>query len=74
MFNPLAKVCPESSSEACRYHESIKKNKYEQRITEVDKATFCPLVFACTSGAGPSALKALKQRAAKLSAKRGHLR
>ena len=52
IFNQLAKSCPESSSEAYKYHESIKKNKYEQRITEVAKATFRPLVFACTVGAG----------------------
>ena len=32
-FNPLAKSYPESSSEAYKYHESLKKNKYEQRIT-----------------------------------------
>ena len=47
IFNPLSKICPESSSEAYKYHESIKKNKYKQSITEVEKATFCPLVFAC---------------------------
>ena len=67
IFKPLAKSCPESSSEAYTYHESIKRNKYEQRITEVEIATSCPLVFACTSGAGPSASKALKQLASKLS-------
>ena len=70
IFNPLAKSCPESSSEAYKYHESIKKSKYEQRITEVEKATFCPLVFACTGGAGPSASKTLKQLASKLSARK----
>ena len=47
-----------------------KSNKYEQRITEVEKATFCPLIFACTGGAGPSASKALKQLASKLSARK----
>ena len=70
IFNPLAKICPESSSEAYKYHESIKKNKWEQRVTEVEKATFCPLVFACTGGAGPSASNALKQLASKLSARK----
>ena len=52
IFIPLAKSCPESSSEAYKYHESIKK--YEQRLTEVEKATFCPL----------------KQLASKLSARK----
>ena len=54
IFIPLAKSCPESSSEAYKYHESIKKNKYEQRLTEVEKGTFCPL----------------KQLASKLSARK----
>ena len=30
IFNSLAKSCPESSSEAYKYHESIKKNKYNK--------------------------------------------
>ena len=37
---------------------------------QVEKATFCALVFACTGGAGPSASKALKQVASKLSARK----
>ena len=37
------------------FPESIKKNKYEQRVIDVEKATFCPTVFACNGGAGPSA-------------------
>ena len=49
IFKSLAKICPESSNEDYKYHEYIKKNKHEQRITEVEKATFCPIVFACTA-------------------------
>ena len=30
IFNPLAKSCLESSSEAQNHHESVKKEKYEQ--------------------------------------------
>ena len=60
----------ESSTEAYFYHESIKKNKYEQRITEVEKERFCPRVFACSGGAGPSASKALETLASKLSARK----
>ena len=69
IFNPQAKSCPESSSEAYKCHESVKKRTYEKRIIEVEKATFCSLVFACTGGAYPSASKALKQLASKLSAR-----
>ena len=47
----------------------MKKNKYVQRVTGWE-STFCPLVFACTGGAGPSALKALKQLASDLSARK----
>ena len=67
IFNSPAKICPKNSIEAYKYHESIKKNKFELRITEVEKATFCPLVLSCSGGAGPSASKALKQLALKLS-------
>ena len=46
------------------------KKIYEQREIDVEKATFCPLVLACTDGAGPSAAKPLKQLASKLSARK----
>ena len=70
IFNLLAKICPESSSEAYKYLESIKKKKYEKRVTEVEKAKFCPLVLACTVEAGQSSSKALKQLASNLSARK----
>ena len=41
IFNQQLNNCPESSSEAYMYQESIKMSTYEQRITEVEKATFC---------------------------------
>ena len=53
VFNPYAKICPRSKPGSYKYHESIKKLKYEQRIIEVEKATFCPLIFSCTGGDGP---------------------
>ena len=70
-----AKSGPERISESYKYHESIWKNKYEQRITEVKNEIFCPLTFACTGGDGSSASKALKQLTSKLRAlKRGLVR
>ena len=51
-------------------HESIKKEKYEQRVIDVEHSTFNLLVFACTVCAGPTATRALKQIAAKISEKR----
>ena len=70
VFNPQAKTCPESSSDAYKYLESFKKNKYEQRITGFEIAIFCPLFIACTSGAGRSASKARKHPASKFSAQK----
>ena len=57
-------------SDAYKYHESIKENKYEQRKNEVGKAIFCPLVFTGTGGASPAASKALKQLSSTLSARK----
>ena len=62
VFNPYAKSCPRSIPDSYKYHESIKKLKYEQRIIDVEKATFCPLIFSCTGGAGTSASKAIRDR------------
>lgn len=71
IFNPLAKTCPKTILDAYKYHESIKKAKYEQRVIDVEHSSFNPLVFACTGGAGPSATKVMKQLASKISDKKG---
>ena len=42
----------------CSIISQLKKRNLlqsSQRKTEDEKATFCPIVFACTGGAGPSA-------------------
>ena len=70
VFNPYAKSCPRSIPDSYKYHESIKKLKYEQRIIDVEKATFCPLIFSCTGGAGPSASKAIQRLASRISDKK----
>ena len=36
-----------------RKHEQIKKRAYEQRIREVEHATFSPLVLSATGGLAP---------------------
>ncbi|MCP4456567.1 MAG: hypothetical protein GY816_00845 [Cytophagales bacterium] len=33
-------------------HEQEKKSKYEERILEVEKGSFCPLVYSTTGGVG----------------------
>ena len=70
IFNPHARTCPKDIGGAYKMHEQIKKLKYEQRIREVEHATFNPLVVSCTGGAGPSASKVIKRIAGKLSDKK----
>ena len=67
VFNPYVKSCPRSIPDSNKYHEFIKKLKYEQKIIEVGKANFLPLIFLCTGGAGPSASKAIQKLATRIS-------
>ena len=67
--NPYMKSSPRSIPESYNYHDSIKELKYEQRIVEVYKATFSPLIFSCT-WAGPSASKAIQRLASRISEKK----
>ena len=70
IFNPLAKSCPKTKRDSYKYHEELKKLKYEQRIRDVDNSTFNPLVFSSTGGASPSASKVMKRLAQKISERR----
>ena len=54
----------------CR-HDIMKRRAYEQRIREVEHATFVPLVFSLTGGAGNSANSCLKRRVTLLAEKWG---
>ena len=71
IFNPHAKSCPKTKKDAYKYHESIKRNKYEEPIRETEHSSFNALVFTCSGGAGPSASRVMKQLATKISEKRG---
>ena len=51
-------------------HEREKKRDYNDRIIEVEKGTFTPVIFSCSGGASPEATRLLKTIAMKLSAKR----
>ena len=48
IFIPLAKSCPRTIRDSHKYHEELKKLKYERRIREVENSTFNPLVFSST--------------------------
>ena len=52
-----------------RRHERQKRTKYEQWIREVEHATFCPLIWITSGGAGPAATSFLKCLVDQLSEK-----
>ena len=52
-------------------HEREKKNKYNARVLQVDKASFTPLVFSTTGGMGGEADRFFKHLAQKISNKGG---
>ena len=61
IFNPNAPLNRAISATSCyRRHERAKRNKYEERVLEVEKASFAPLVFS-TSG-GTSSLTTIFQK------------
>ena len=51
-------------------HEREKKLKYNQRILQVEKACFTPLVFSTTGGMGPEADRFFKHLSQKISIKK----
>ena len=59
-----------NTKDAYRYHESLKKLKYEKRVVEVEQSSFTPLIFSCTGGASPNTNKVITRIAQKLSHKR----
>ena len=65
--NPLARSCPKTIRDSYKYHEELKKLKYEQRIRDVENSTFKPLVFSSTGGAGPSASKVMNRLAQRIA-------
>ena len=57
---------------AYRKHEMEKKRKYNQRIIEVEKASFTPLIFSTSGGMGTECKKIHKRLASLISIKRGN--
>ena len=55
LFNPHAPSNKRFLIPACyAHHEQIKLRLYEQRISEVELASFTPLIFSTTGGMGKS--------------------
>ena len=69
IFNPHGKYCLKQINEAYKYHETLKKFKYGQRVLEVEGSSYAPLVFASTGGAGPAVCKVMKRIAEKMNEK-----
>ena len=70
IFNPHAKSCPKTISDAYKYHESVRTLKYQQRVLDDEHSSFVPLIFACTERAAPGSTKTVQKLAEKLSEKR----
>ena len=60
VFNPYAPTnrCVKSSS-CYRKHEQVKKRAYEQRVREIEHASFTPLVLSATGGLASTFYKRL---------------
>ena len=72
VINPFAPSNRTPQMTSCyRRHEREKRRKYDQRVREVEHASFVPLVMSCTGGAGPSATVFLRRLAA-LSSEKNH--
>ena len=56
-------------SSAYRKHERIKKRAYEQRIRDIEHASFTPLVVSATGGLGNEAKTFYKRLASLLASK-----
>ena len=54
-----------------KLHEVRKMKKYNNRIIQVEKGTFTPLIYSTSGGWGPQATRYHKRLAEKLSQKRG---
>ena len=70
IFSPCAQSNRHSRPTSCyRKHELIKKRQYEQRVREVEHASFTPLVLSATGGMAKEATVFYKRLAHRLSSK-----
>eukprot|EP00731_Ephydatia_muelleri_P014129 Em0007g1439a len=70
VLNPLAPSNTTPTPSACyRRHEKEKQRAYEQRIREIEHASFTPIVLSTTGGMGPIATTFYKRLADRLASK-----
>ena len=73
VFNPHAPSNRQTNLQSVyRKHEKIKKRAYEQRIREIEHATFSPLVLSATCGLAMEANTFYKRLASMLASKWDH--
>ena len=71
VFNPSAQSNRHGPlSSVYRKHEQEKRRHYDQRVREIEHATFTPLVMSTTGGAGRAATTFFKRLASMLAEKR----
>ena len=70
VFNPHAPSNRQPLPTCYRKHENQKKRAYEQRVREVERGSFTPLVMSLTGGLGNAASVCYKRLASLISAKR----
>ena len=71
VFNPSAQSNRRGPlSSVYRKHEQEKRRQYDQRVREVEHATFTPLVLSTTGGMGRAATTFYKRLASMVAEKR----
>ena len=71
MTHPLSSSYAGTSTKALlRQHEKEKKRKYQERVLNVERGSFTPVVFTTTGGCGEEANKMHKRIAHLLAEKR----
>ena len=58
---PASSYRTQSLARIYRKHEAEKKRQYGERVREIEKGSFMPLIFSATGGAGPLATVFLKR-------------
>ena len=59
VFNPFASTYASSPLAQCYRHAKL--DKYDERVHEVERETFSPLIFSCSGGMGPTATVVFKR-------------
>ena len=71
VYNPLCKVYATKSLTVChKENEDQKKRAYNERIVQVERGTFTPLVFTCFGGQSHECSRFYKELYCKLAIKR----